>query len=75
VRAFAEAWPDRELMQRSVAQIRWRSNLTLLEKLKDADVRGWYAQQTLKNGWSKDILTIQIDAALRLRIGQTANTG
>lgn len=73
MRAFAEAWPDRELMQRTVAQIPWRSNLTLMEKLKDSDLRCWYAQQTLQNGWSKDILTIQIDSALHLRVGQSAN--
>lgn len=73
MRAFAEAWPDRELMQRTVAQIPWRSNLTLLEKLKDSDLRCWYAQQTLQNGWSKDILAIQIDSALHLRVGQSAN--
>lgn len=73
MRAFAEAWPDRELMQRTVAQIPWRSNLALLEKLKDPDLRVWYAQQTLTNGWSKDILALQIDAALHLRVGQSTN--
>ncbi|MGB4583995.1 MAG: PDDEXK nuclease domain-containing protein [Rhodoferax sp.] len=73
MRAFAESWPDRELMQRTVAQIPWRSNLTLMEKLKDSDLRRWYARQTLQNGWSKDILAIQIDSALHLRVGQSAN--
>ena len=73
MRAFAEAWPDREFVQRTVAQIPWRSNLTLLEKLKDAKLREWYAHQTLKNGWSKNILAIQIDMALHLRVGQSAN--
>ena len=73
MRAFAEAWPDREFVQRTVAQIPWRSNLTLLEKLKDADQRVWYAQQTIQNGWSKDILAIQIESALHLRVGQSAN--
>ncbi|MBC8414376.1 MAG: hypothetical protein ISR96_03830 [Nitrospira sp.] len=37
MRKFAEAWPDREIVQRTVAQIPWRSNLTLLEKLKETD--------------------------------------
>lgn len=73
MRAFAEAWPDRELMQRTVAQIPWRSNLTLMEKLKDSDLRRWYAQQTIQNGWSKDILAIQIDTVLHSRVGQSAN--
>jgi predicted nuclease of restriction endonuclease-like (RecB) superfamily len=73
MRKFAEAWPDREFVQRIVAQIPWRSNLTLLEKLKNPEVRQWYAQQTIENGWSKNILAIQIDTALHKRIGQTVN--
>ncbi len=30
MRKFAQAWPDKEIVQRTVAQIPWRSNLTLL---------------------------------------------
>ena len=33
MRKNAQAWPDREIVQRTVAQIPWRSNLTLLEKM------------------------------------------
>jgi len=73
MRKFAEAWPDREIVQRTVAQIPWRSNLTLLEKLKEPELRLWYAQQTIENGWSKDILAIQIDTNLHNRLGKTAN--
>jgi predicted nuclease of restriction endonuclease-like (RecB) superfamily len=73
MRAFAESWPDRDFVQRTVAQIPWRSNLTLLEKLKEPDLRLWYAQQALINGWSKNILAIQIETNLHKRIGQSAN--
>ena len=38
MRTFAEAWPEREIVQRTVAQIPWRSNLALLDKLKDLNV-------------------------------------
>jgi len=73
MRKFAEVWPDREIVQRTVAQIPWRSNLTLIEKLKEPELRLWYAKQTIENGWSKNILAIQIDTKLHKRIGQTAN--
>lgn len=33
MRKNAQAWPDREIVQRTVAQFPWRSNLTLLEKM------------------------------------------
>jgi len=33
MRKNAQAWSDREIVQRTVAQFPWRSNLTLLEKM------------------------------------------
>ena len=39
MRKFAESWKDRQLMQRTVALIPWRSNLALLDKLKDHEQR------------------------------------
>ena len=32
---FAREWHNKEIVQRTVAQIPWRSNITLLDKLKD----------------------------------------
>jgi hypothetical protein len=32
MRKFAESWPDKTFVQRTVAQITWRSNLALLDK-------------------------------------------
>jgi len=73
MRKFAECWPEKEIVQRTVAQIPWRRNLALLDKLSDASIRLWYAQKILKNGWSRDILVHQIESQLHKRIGQTAN--
>jgi predicted nuclease of restriction endonuclease-like (RecB) superfamily len=69
MRKFAEAWPDKELVQRTVAQIPWRSNITLLDKLQDTELRLWYAQKTLENGFGKDMLAFQIDTQLHNRKG------
>ncbi|MBA3018173.1 MAG: hypothetical protein KJ550_04020 [Proteobacteria bacterium] len=33
MRKFAGSWPDREIVQRTAAQITWYHNLALLEKL------------------------------------------
>ena len=48
MRKFAESWPDRSIVQRTVAQIPWRSNLALLDKLQDNKMRLWYAQKTIE---------------------------
>lgn len=71
MRKFAEAWPDKELVQRTVALIPWRSNLALLDKLDNSQVRLWYAQKVLENGMGKDMLVSQIESGLHLREGIT----
>ena len=39
MRKFALCWPDYEIVQRVVAQIPWRTNRTLLDKLDTAESR------------------------------------
>lgn len=69
MRAFAEAYPDVEFVQRSAGQIPWRHNQVLLDKLKSPEQRLWYAQKSFENGWSRDILVIQIETDLYTRQG------
>lgn len=70
MRAFASAWPEREIVQRTVAQLSWRQNPALIEKLADSRDRLWYAAKTLEHGWSSNILTIQIEAQAHRRQGK-----
>lgn len=69
MRSFAEAYPDEPIVLRVIAQIPWGHNQTLLNKLKSTDQRIWYAQKTFENGWSRDVLTLQIDSNLFNRQG------
>ncbi|WP_327058738.1 DUF1016 N-terminal domain-containing protein [Leptolyngbya sp. Heron Island J] len=39
----------------------------LLDKVKEYDQRLWYAQKSLENSWSRDILAIQIESNLYQR--------
>lgn len=73
MRKFAECWPDYEFVQRVVAQIPWRSNISLLDKLSDEESRIWYAYKTIENGWSKTILDMQIRNKLFERTGKSVN--
>jgi predicted nuclease of restriction endonuclease-like (RecB) superfamily len=73
MRKFAESWRDRQLVQRTVALIPWRSNLALLDKLKDLKQRLWYAQKTIENGWSREVLSFQIETQLHKRLGKATN--
>ncbi len=69
MRLFAEEWPDKEIVQRTVAQIPWRSNITLLDKVKEPELRLWYAQKTVENGFGRDMLVFQIETGLHKREG------
>lgn len=73
MRKFAESWPDFEIVQRVVAQIPWRTNISLMEKLKDEESRIWYAYKVIENGWSKTILDLQIESRLMERTGRSVN--
>ena len=73
MRAFAAAWPDAELVQRTVAQLSWGQNIALLEKLDQAEDRLWYAARTLEYGWSRDILSLQIQGQAHRRHGKAQN--
>jgi len=69
MRAFAEAWPDEAIVQQAAGQIPWFHNCTLLDKVKDPDARRWYIQQTIENGWSRNVLVMQIESGLYDRQG------
>jgi predicted nuclease of restriction endonuclease-like (RecB) superfamily len=56
-----------------LAQITWYHNLALLEKCKDTEVRLWYARKTIENGWSRNILAIQIETRLHERQGKAVS--
>lgn len=70
MRAFAAAWPERAIVQRVIAQLPWRQNIALLERLDDETTRLWYAKQTLVHGWSQPILCLQIDGRAHERSGK-----
>jgi len=73
MRTFSESWSNREIVQRTAAPIPWRCNIALPDKLKDPEIRIWYAQKTLEYGWSHDILTIQIENRLHERQRKALN--
>lgn len=69
MKAFAEAWPNEAILHQLGAKIPWRHNCILIEKVKDPLQRRWYAQATVEHGWSRSILTAQIESKLYEREG------
>ena len=64
---FVETYPDEEFVQQVAAQIPWGQNIVLLDKVTDDSIRRWYIEKTLENGWSRNVLTHQIESDLYAR--------
>ena len=64
---FAETYPDEQFVQQVVAQIPWGQNIVLLDKVNDDNTRRWYAEKTIENGWTRNVLTHQIESNLYTR--------
>ena len=73
MRTFAAAWPDEAIVQQAVAQLPWATNIVLLSKVYDPKERLWYAQKTVENGWSRNVLVLQIEQKLYHRQGKSIN--
>ena len=69
MRAFAEAWPEETIVQQLAAQLPWFHNCVLLDNVKDDTERTWYIRQTILNGWSRNVLVMQIESGLYARQG------
>lgn len=47
-------------LQHLIAQLPWGHNILLIQKIKDLNERLWYMRQTIEDGWSRNILDLQI---------------
>jgi len=50
--------------------IPWAHHVILMQKVKDLFTRLWYMEQTLVNGWSRNVLAMQIEAQAHARHGK-----
>ncbi|MBE9033439.1 DUF1016 family protein [filamentous cyanobacterium LEGE 11480] len=69
MRAFADTYPDEQFIHQLGGQIPWKHNCILLDRVKSPQERIWYIQKTIANGWSRNILEMQIESGLYHRQG------
>ena len=60
MKKIALEYPDFEFVQEVLAQITWYHNVILMDKIKSTEERKWYINETIKNGWSTNVLKNQI---------------
>ncbi len=72
MRIFAKEYPEFEKSPQPVDQLPWGHIGVLLHKTNTPSIRNWYAEQTIKNGWSRLVLEMQIKSDLYERQGKKA---
>ncbi len=73
MKLFYLEYKDDEIWQQVVAKLPWGHNLLLIQKVKNKKIRKVYAEATLSNGWSRNILDFQIKTEYHKRIGNSFN--
>src|SRR5262249_42699756 len=53
-----------------VASLPWGHNIVLIQEIKEVDARLWYARAAVEHGWSRAVLTHQIETQLHRREGK-----
>lgn len=61
------------IMQAALAQLTWYHHITLLDKIKEPEIRNFYTQKTAENGWSRNVMVHQIESGLHKRQGALTN--
>lgn len=69
MRQFAGEYFSDEIIQQAVGEIPWGHNIEIFTKLKDNTIRLWYIQKTIENGWSRNVLVMNIEAQTHLKLG------
>ena len=67
MRKYYKECSANQFVQTASAQIPWSHNILILDKIKSDEQRIWYMSETLKNGWSYDVLVFQIKSDLYQR--------
>ncbi len=70
---FAKEYPNIQIVQQAAGQIPWGHNMLLLDKINCLELRVWYINKIMENGWSRNVLLHWIDNELHKREGQASN--
>jgi predicted nuclease of restriction endonuclease-like (RecB) superfamily len=73
MRQFAIEYDNEQFLQQAIGEIPWGHNITIFSQLKDYQQRLWYAQKAIENGWSRNVLNVQIKTNLYARDGKSLN--
>lgn len=62
-----------QFVPQPVAQLPWGHNRLIIIKIKDIDQAEFYCKETIRNGWDRDTLEVQIKANYFLKYAKSSN--
>jgi predicted nuclease of restriction endonuclease-like (RecB) superfamily len=60
MRRFYLEYKDNPILRQLVAEIPWGHNLLIMNKIKDEKEKEYYIKNTIENGWTRNVLNLQI---------------
>ena len=70
MRRFAEEYSLEVIGQQAIDQLPWGHNIVLMYEVSDKKERAFYIQKVRKHGWSRNVLSMQIESNLYKREGK-----
>ena len=61
---FAAEFDNDEFLQHDDAKLPWSSLTTIMDQVKDKNIRKWYITESVQNGWSRPVIVHQIASKL-----------
>ena len=61
---FAKTYSNYLDVKDELSKVSWSHNIVLMSKVKDENERNWYINETIKNGWARNVLIHQIEYGL-----------
>lgn len=70
MKRFAEEYSFEEIGQQAVDRLPWGHNIILMYELSDKTEREFYIKKTVEHGWTRNVLSMQIETNLYKREGK-----
>ncbi|MCH9763030.1 MAG: PDDEXK nuclease domain-containing protein [Gammaproteobacteria bacterium] len=64
MKQFSVQYTSSEIATQAVPQLAWGHIVRLMQMVKNDVEREWYAQQAIKNGWSRSMLEMKVESEL-----------
>ncbi len=70
MKRFAQEYSFEAIGQQAIDQLPWGHNITLMYEVSDKKEREFYIKKTKEHGWSRNVLSMQIETNLYQREGK-----